>query len=84
MIDEVYEDSEQLYKFYKTNKKLKLKGVKYFLEAIPYKSLIEDLDFLKNQEKPGNIFRKEYIEINESDFYKILNKTTKTKKFPHT
>lgn len=82
MIDEVYEDPELLYEFYKTNKKLKLKGVKYFLEAIPYKSLIEDLDFLKNQEKPGNIFRKEYIEINESDFYKILNKTTKTKKFP--
>lgn len=47
MIDEVYEDPEQLYEFYKTNKKLKLKGVKYFLELIPYKSLIEDLDFLK-------------------------------------
>ncbi len=82
MVDEVYQDNETFYDHYCSPKKLKLKGIKYFTKPVVAKDIADDLDFIKNKNKPSNYLSSEYREINERDFKKIIRKTSLTKEYP--
>ena len=82
MVDETIKNDKSLYDHYNSQKKLKLKGMKYFTRPIIAKDLYKDLRFLKRGKKHGNYLNSEYREINKEDFYKILNKSSLSKEYP--
>lgn len=82
MVDTTYEDKKSLYNKYKAKKKLKLKGMKYFINPIIAKDLADELSFIKNPKKSSAYLKSEYKEINKDDFKKILKKSNITKEFP--
>jgi predicted RNA-binding protein len=82
MVDEIYQDKKTLYDYYCSPKKLKLKGIKYFMEPKVARDMAADLDFIKDEKKSASYFKAEYREISEQDFRKILRKTNLTKEYP--
>lgn len=80
-VDEIYHDSENLYDFYKSKKKLKIKPITYFKNPINYKSLINDLELFERYGKPETAL-KEYNNLSFKDFKEILNKTVTTDSYP--
>lgn len=82
MVDEVYDDGDNLYKHYYSPRKLKLKGIKYFTDPVIAKDLATELNFIENKKKPANYFKSEYREINKEDFNKIRNKSGLSKEYP--
>ena len=82
MVDSTYTEEEELYDYYKSDFKVKLKGMKYFEEPIPYKSLIDKLSMFQEKE-PESIMKKDYTLISKDDFYKIHDLALISKKFPH-
>lgn len=81
-VDEVYQEKEDLYEYYFSKKKLKLKGIKYFSKPIPTIDMVEKLDFIENKKKSANYFRSEYREISKEDFTRIWKQTNLIKTFP--
>lgn len=82
MVKETYLDNKTIYNHYCSPKKLKLKGMKYFTDPLVAKDMANDLEFVKNKEKPANDFKSEYKEITEEDFKAILRKVSLTKEYP--
>lgn len=81
-VDEEYLDKDDLYEYYFSKKKLKLKGIKYFSKPIPTMEIIDKLDFIENKKKSANYFRSEYRMISKEDFTRIFKQTTLIKTFP--
>ena len=81
-VDEVYQEKENLFEYYFSKKKLKLKGIKYFLKPIPTMDLVEKLDFIEHKNKSANYFRSEYREISKEDFTRIYKQANLIKHFP--
>ena len=81
-VDEAYQDKEDLYEYYYSKKKLRLKGIKYFSKPIIAKDIAENLEFVKNKKKSANYFKSEYREISKEDFTNIFKQTTLIKSFP--
>ena len=63
-------------------RKLKLKGIKYFTKPIVAKDIASELTFIENNENSAKYFKSEYKEILEDDFKNILRKTSLTKEYP--
>lgn len=82
MVDDTFENKKFLYNKYKSKKKLKLKGIKYFQKPIIAKDLAEELKFVVNNKKSAYYFKSEYREIEEIDFSKIISFTNSTKTLP--
>ena len=66
----------------KSERKVKLKGIKYFTEPIPVKDIAGDLKFIKNKENLPYPFKSEFMEIGEEDFNYIVTRMNSTKTFP--
>lgn len=81
-VDEVYQDTEVLYDYYFSKKKLKLKGIKYFSKPISTIDVAEKLDFIEKKDKSSNYFRSEYREITKDDFTRIYKQTSLIKTLP--
>ena len=81
-VDEVYQDTNELYEYYFSKKKLKLKGIKYFAKPISTIDIIEQLDFIENKDKSSSYFRSEYREISKEDFTRIYKRATLIKTLP--
>ena len=63
-------------------RKLKLKGVKYFSTPIVTRNLAEKLEFIENVNLSAKYFKAEYREISRGDFQTIFNNGSLTKDFP--
>ena len=83
MVENTFEDNKKCYNKYQSPKKLKLKGMKYFVNPVVAKELYNDLNFIKNKKYPLNYLKLEYREIEEEDFNKILSKAVITKNYPY-
>lgn len=81
-VDVVYQDTTDLYDYYFSKKKLKLKGIKYFSKPIPTKDVVEELDFIENKNKSSSYFRSDYREISKEDFTRIYKKANLIKIYP--
>lgn len=81
-MDEVYSDFNELYDYYFSKKKLKLKGIKYFSKPISTKDVVEQLDFIEKKDKSSSYFRSEYREISKEDFTTIYKKADLIKFLP--
>ena len=81
-VDEVYQDASDLYEYYFSKKKLKLKGIKFFSKPISTIDVVEQLDFIENKDKSSNYFRSEYREISKEDFTRIYKKANLIKALP--
>ena len=73
-VEKVYHDNKPLYDYYKSKKKLKLKGIKYFTTPITTTDISENLSFVKNKKKSANFFKTEYREVSKEDFAEIRRK----------
>ena len=81
-VEKVYYDNNPLYNYYKSKKKLKLKGIKYFINPITTKDISESLSFVKDKKKSANFFKSEYREVSKEDFSEIRHKVMLTDDFP--
>lgn len=81
-VDEIYQDSDDLYEYYHSKKKLKLKGIKYFSKPISTIDVVEQLDFIEKKDKSSAYFRSEYREISKEDFTRIYKKANLIKTLP--
>ena len=81
-VDLTYTKPGKLYDYYESDFKVKLKGVKYFEEPIPYEDLIGKLSIFQKG-VPGKIMMNNYTLITKDDFYKIHDLPLISKKLPH-
>lgn len=81
-VDEVYSDTDDLYEYYFSKRKLKLKGIKYFSKPISTKDIAEELDFIERKNKSSTYFRSEYREIPKEDFTLIWKRANLIKSLP--
>ncbi len=81
-VDEVYQDSNNLYDYYHSKRKLKLKGIKYFAQPVSTRDIADKLDFVKNKQKSYSYFKSEYREISKEDFTIIWKQAQLVKTFP--
>lgn len=81
-VDEVYSDTKDLYDYYFSKRKLKLKGIKYFSKPISTKDVVDQLNFIENKDKSSAYFRSEYREIPKEDFTQIYKRANLIKTFP--
>lgn len=81
-VDEVYEDNKVLYGNYASRRKLKLKGIKYFVNPVYFREVSNDLSFIPEFGNPSDAIRNQFKEIPKSDFLLIYNKSSLTKDFP--
>ena len=77
-VEEVFQDTNDLYDYYFSKKKLKLKGIKYFTKPISTIDIAEELDCIENKKKSSNFFRSEYREMPKDDFTRIYLKAKPT------
>ena len=73
-VDKTYQDSKELYDYYISRKKLKLKGMKYFIEPLQTLDIGKELDFVKNKNAISGSFTSEYREIDKKDFLRIIKR----------
>ena len=76
-VDKTYQDSKELYDYYISRKKLKLKGMKYFIEPLQTLDIGKELDFVKNKNAISGSFTSEYREIDKKDFLRIIKRCGK-------
>lgn len=81
-VEKVYDDDDSLYDYYKSKKKLKLNGIKYFVKPITTKDISENLSFVRDKKKSSNFFKSEYREVSKEDFSEIRRKVILTDDFP--
>lgn len=81
-VEEVYYDDETLYNYYKSERKLKLQGIKYFVKPVTTKDISNSLSFVKNKSNTANSFKTEYRKISKDDFAEIRRNVILTDKFP--
>ncbi|MCZ3366516.1 MULTISPECIES: hypothetical protein [Methanobacterium] len=81
-VEETFDGPEYLLDSLKSGKKIKLKGIKYFTEAVPVKDIANNLKFIKNKENLPYPFKSEFTEINEEDFNYITRRMNSSKTFP--
>ena len=81
-VDEVYEDNKVLYGNYSSRRKLKLKGIKYFVNPVHFREVSKDLSFIPKYGNPSDSIRNQFKEIPKEDFLLIYNKSSLTKDFP--
>ena len=81
-VEEAYQDQNDLYDYYFSKKKLKLKGIKYFSKPISTIDVVDMLDFIENKNKSSSYFRAEYREISKEDFTRIWKRADLIKAFP--
>lgn len=81
-VDEVIENNEVMYEIYSSRRKLKLKGIKYFVTPIPFRVVSNDLSFIPKFGNPSDAIRNQFKEIPKEDFLLIYNKSSLTKDFP--
>lgn len=81
-VDEVIENNKVIYENYSSRRKLKLKGIKYFVNPIHFREVSNDLSFIPKYGNPSDAIRNQFKEIPKEDFLIIYNKSTLTKDFP--
>ena len=81
-VEETFSDNDNLYDYYFSKKKLKLKGIKYFSKPVSVKDVSPDLTFVKNKSKSSNYFKSIYREVSKEDFTLIWKKSELVKTFP--
>ena len=81
-VEEVYPDQNELYDYYFSKKKLKLKGIKYFSKPIPIKEISNELGFVKNKTRYHDYFKTEYKPIPKEDFMIIRRNADVTNEYP--
>ncbi len=81
-VEYVYLDNSELYNYYKSKNKIKLRGVKYLGQPVPKNSIIKDLELFKDKKNPSSVLKSEYNEISKVDFHKIKNSNNIIKTFP--
>ena len=67
---------------FKSERKIKLKGIKYFTEPVPVKDVEDNLKFIKNKENSSSYFKSEFREIPGEDFNYIIKRMNSSKAFP--
>lgn len=76
-VSEVKEDNKKLFESYSPNEtyplRIKLNEVKTFKEPILFKSLVPEMDFIKNKTHWSGSLRRAMAQISESDYNKIVN-----------
>ncbi len=81
-VENTFDDPEYLLGVFKSERKVKLKGIKYFTEPIPVKDIADNLKFIKDKENLPYPFKLEFMEIPEDDFNYIVRQMNSTKTFP--
>lgn len=82
-VDEVYEDEETLYDgYYKSKKKLKLKGIKYLSKPLATKDVVSKLETVERAQASKIFQPGKYHLISENDYRAIRKKTIFVKDFP--
>ena len=76
-VDKTYQDSNELYDYYISRKKLELKGMKYFIEPLQTQDIGRELDFVINKNAISGSFTSEYREIDKRDFLRIIKRCGK-------
>ena len=81
-VDEVLENNEVMYDNYSSRRKLKLKGIKYFVNPIHFREVSKDLSFIPKYGNPSDYVKSQFKDIPKEDFLLIYNKSSLTKDFP--
>ncbi|MDR2830718.1 MAG: hypothetical protein LBB45_06775 [Methanobrevibacter sp.] len=82
VVYEIIREKKPLFDYFFSPWKLKLKGIKYFVEPLLAKDVAEKFSFVKNTEKTFKYFVSEFKEVTEDEFKFILTKVSLTKDFP--
>lgn len=81
-VENIFDENKQYLGFDKSQRKIKLRGIKYFKEAVAIKDVADNLKFIKNKTKISGLLKSEYREISEEDFYVVIEKRRTTLNFP--
>ena len=82
-VDDVYEDEEILYDgYYKSKKKLKLKGIKFLSKPVATKDVVSKLETIEKSKASKIFVPGKYHLISENDYRIIRRKTFLVKEFP--
>ncbi len=82
MVDEVIKDNSTIYDIYSSKRKLKLKGIKYFVNPIYFTDVSRELSFSRNHSNSSDSIKSQFKIIPKEDFLLIHNKSSLTKDFP--
>lgn len=78
-VEDTFDDPQYLLE---SERKVKLKGIKYFTEPVPVKDIGDNLKFIKNKENLPYPSKSEFMEIPKEDFNYITCRINSTKTFP--
>ena len=81
-VEDTFDDPEYLLESLKSERKIKLKGIRYFTEPIPVKDIVDNLEFIKDKGNLPYPFKSEFREIKEEDFNYITKRMNSSKAFP--
>jgi predicted RNA-binding protein len=81
-VEYTFNDPEYLLESLQSEKKVKLKGIKYFTEPVLVKDIAGNLKFIKNKENLSSYFKSEFREIAEEDFNYVTKRMNSSKAFP--
>lgn len=82
VVENFFDENKQYLGFDKSQRKIKLRGIKYFKEPVPIKDIVDNLKFIKNKKKISDFLKSEYREISEEDFNVVVEKRRTTLNFP--
>lgn len=81
-VESISDENKQYLGFDKSQRKIKLRGIKYFKEPVPIKDIADNLKFIKNKMKISDFLKSEYREISEEDFNVVIEKRRTILNFP--
>jgi predicted RNA-binding protein len=81
-VEDTFDNDECILDVFKSKRKIKLKGIKYFTEPVPVKDIAGNLKFIENKEKLSSYFKSEFKEISGKDFNYITRRMNSSKTFP--
>ena len=82
VVENFFDENKQYLGFDKSQRKIKLRGIKYFKEPVPIKDVADALKFIKNKMKISDFLKPEYREISEEEFKRVIEKRRTTLNFP--
>lgn len=82
VVEEHIYQSGELYDYYASKNKLRLKGVKYFNKPIIVSEIAEKLSFIKNPKKSASSFNSEWKQITKEDFKQMTFRVSLSSEFP--
>jgi predicted RNA-binding protein len=81
-VESISDENKQYLGFDKSQRKIKLRGIKYFKEPVPIKDIADNLKFIKNRTNISDYLKSEYREISEEEFNGVVEKRRTTLNFP--